>query len=380
MKLHILASQYEYYNANDKGKSTGDCVKRSISLAFNKPYRQVSRDLVHEAQRLNQEAKEKRQYNKHYVFNSRLVENNVIKGYGGSDFIRWDLEKDGPYITVSEFADANNGSYVVSCAKDTKNEYSTHAVAVINNTIYDSWDSTNWYVKAYYIANGTVTGTDIKDHFADLATYAQDKIHEVSEKWIRKWDMPGALYTDGSFSTKGYSMKFNALYTFRYEPDHLNFLKPYDESVVFSFTPNETMESAKQKIDDIVKDKYHRDLYGIRKDINEKLEAKQLAEEAGLDPNNPNNLYIIDGREERFYNSLPTWVKPFITYMEVSNPGQWSDSYKLKIKPLPRDPRKSDHPTITFENYNAAPIKDMLDRYKKNYEVPGEDYEPYEEY
>ena len=66
--------------------------------------------------------------------------------------------------------------------------------------------------------------------------------------------------------------------------------------------------------------------------------------------------------------------------MNIQNPGQYSDSYSVWIRPLPSDTRSYPRNRIIFESYDALMMKDMLRRYKSKGEVPFEDYEPWEEY
>lgn len=71
-------------------------------------------------------------------------------------------------------------------------------------------------------------------------------------------------------------------------------------------------------------------------------------------------------------------IQPFITYVSVQSPGQYSDSYELRILPIKGDPEFPRR--VEFHGYTADDVRDEINRYKKNFERVDEDYSYYEEY
>ena len=43
--VNIFSAELTKYNANNRGTSTQDCVKRALSFAFNIPYIKISQEL-----------------------------------------------------------------------------------------------------------------------------------------------------------------------------------------------------------------------------------------------------------------------------------------------------------------------------------------------
>ena len=89
--------------------------------------------------------------------------------------------------------------------------------------------------------------------------------------------------------------------------------------------------------------------------------------------------------EKRFLKGLPEWIHPFIKYIDVNNPGQYSDSYSLSILPIKGDPKKpagdmKSKDLVEFYGYDSNMVKEEVNRYKQSYERPGYDYDPIEEY
>lgn len=67
-----------------------------------------------------------------------------------------------------------------------------------------------------------------------------------------------------------------------------------------------------------------------------------------------------------------------ITFVDIQRPGEYSDSYKLWIKPHPGIKTNSTVKRIDFEGYDANMIKGEIDLYKEEGLVPFEDYSPTE--
>lgn len=123
--LHLWAEVmgYAYYNPNPEGHSTGDCVVRALTKALGQSWDET--------------------------YTGLCLEGFCCKDWGCADAV-W-----GPYLyrhgfrrhlipddglgryTVADFAlDHPEGVFVLSMPE-------RHAVAVVNGTVFDSWDSQN---------------------------------------------------------------------------------------------------------------------------------------------------------------------------------------------------------------------------------------------
>ena len=373
MKKYVKSAEYKYYNANSRGNNVGDCVKRSISLAFDIPYTQVTKDI-------NRVLKEYQQETHRYYaqWNQTPVWKRLVKEYGGGDLV--DVPE---HPTQDEFADTHDGTYIVLSGKFSQsgNRSEGHACCIIDHVIYDSWNSKNHKVYGYFkiLDSGKhKQETNIQDRFSDLGALALSQMEALTYKYINKYNIPGAFpEISKDITKKGYSFKCHGFLEFSHEVPEYEYLDAYDLSFVVVLTPTTTYEEAEEIIKKTVYQKIYDKFYYIRKDMESKKEAHELSLASEYGKTDPDYLFM-DGREKRFLKSLPAWVSQFLTYINIQQPNQYSDSVQVTIRPLPGDPRGGKR--VQFEAYNTTDMRDMLARYKKSYERPWEDYQPAEEY
>lgn len=373
MKRYVRSAEYKYYNANSRGKNVGDCVKRSISLAFDIPYTKVTKDL-------NRILKEYQvqTHNYNVPWNNTRVWSKLVEEYGGGP--RVDIAE---HPTQDEFADTHDGTYIVLSGKYSQSGGRTenHACCIIDHVIYDSWNSKNHRIYSYFkiLDEGQhKKETGIQDSFPDLGAQALQIMKDLTYKYINKYNIHGAFpEISNDIIKKGFAFKCNGWLHFSNEVPEYEYLDSYDLSFVVVLTPTTSYEEAQEIIKKTVYQKIYDRFYFIRKDIESKKEAYQLQLASGHD-STPEDHLFLDGREKRFLKSLPAWVTSFVTYIDIEYLGQYHDSVKVTIRPLPGDPRGGQR--IRFEAYTTNQMRDMLDRYKKKFERPYDDYEPEEEY
>lgn len=373
MKKYVKSAEYKYYNANSRGSNVGDCTKRSISLAFDIPYTQVTKDLN---RILKEEQNKLRRYDLQWT--SSLVFPKLIQEYGGSTLV--DVPE---HPTQDEFADTHDGTYIVLSGKFDQygSRSQGHACCIIDHVIYDSWNSKNHEVYGYFKISDPgqhKAETQIQDRFDELGSQALEMMEGLCYKFINKYQISGAypeIATD--IVKKGYSFKCKGWIGFSKSVPESKYLEPYDIGFVVVLTPTTSFEEAQEIIKKTVYQKVYDKFYYIRKDIASKKEAYELELAAG--GSQKNDWLFMDGREQRFMKSLPSWVSSFVTYINIDRPNEFSDSVRLTIHPLPGDPRGTSG-KIEFEGYNTSQVRDMIERYKKNWERPYDDYNPDEEY
>lgn len=362
MKIYnvdVDAATYKRYNANARGKNAPDCVKRAISMAFNLDYNEVSKLLLAKAKEKHKSA-----------WNILTVYEPVIYDLGGS--IGQMLEE--PY-TVERFIDEvvpNSICIMETSPKVSDAQYGrgNHLTCSVNGTLYDSWDSSHQYVCQYYLVEGVRHDfTDIQDHLDELIPEGSDLISQLAAKYEEKYNLPGQLTQLGDGRSKDFEIRF----MMKYEDDVVS--RRFSIDCVFS--PTTSLEAARKKMTETIKVRMYDRFYEIAKMREQKAEGDELFYASGYTDKDKRELYL-DTREERFFNSLPGWFKPFVTYLNVSEPGQFSDSYQLSALPIKGDPRFPE--TVTFYGYSAEDVRDEIARYKKNFERVDEDYSYYEEY
>lgn len=111
---------YSYYNANPYKIRVGDCVIRAISKALNQPWEDTYIDLTIQG----------------YLMGDLLSSNAVWGAYLKSKgFTRDIISNDCPECyTIDDFCNEYpKGTYIIGTG--------THAVCVIDSTIFDTWNS-----------------------------------------------------------------------------------------------------------------------------------------------------------------------------------------------------------------------------------------------
>lgn len=120
---------YIYYNNNPLGKSVGDCVIRAVSAVTGKSWDEVFMDISSKAFRMAD------------ITASDAVWTSYLRDIG---YTRHTIPNTCPdCYTIADFAaDHPSGRYVAGTG--------SHAVAVINGNVYDSWDSTREVPTFYF--------------------------------------------------------------------------------------------------------------------------------------------------------------------------------------------------------------------------------------
>ena len=120
---------YSYYNANPYKIRVGDCVIRAISKALNQSWEDTYIDLTIQG----------------YLMGDLLSSNAVWGAYLKSKgFTRDIISNDCPECyTIEDFCNEYpKGTYVIGTG--------THAVCVIDSTIFDTWNSSGETPIYYY--------------------------------------------------------------------------------------------------------------------------------------------------------------------------------------------------------------------------------------
>lgn len=357
MKLSISGATYKQYNANNRGNNAPDCVKRAISMAFNIGYNEVSKLLLTKAKELHESK-----------WNILPVFEPIIYQLGGSK----GQEPDGIY-RVDEFIDkfVPEGVCIMETGpKPNGYGHGNHLTCSVNGTLYDSWDSSDQFVCQYYIVeNAAHEFTDIQDHLDELISEGQELASILCQKYKEKYDLPGQI----TFLGGGHKNEFSFYFTMKYSDDSGVQDRWHIDCV---FSPTMTVEAARKKMVDTIKIRMYDRFYALNQKRKAKTEGDQLFYESGYTDKDRRKLYL-DSREQKFFNSLPGWIKPFVTYLNIDQPGQWSDSYKMTALPIKGDP---DRQEVLFYGYQSADVKDEINRYRKNFERVDKDYSYYEEY
>lgn len=356
----ISAAELKYYNANNRGKSVGDCVKRAISLAFDTSYSEVGK-------LLNSKMKELRKTK----WNIVPVFSKVIEELGGGQNI-----KEEENITLDEFVDTKaDPNYIYVLLVGKRKGENSHMVAVRNNKIWDSWNSKDNIVNSYWKIDGSnskpIRDTD-KNWMSDMAhNYAEPAVTNELLRYMNKKDWTYKSYEVNAYAKTSYKIKVYCSITL--EADlYVSKDRIYDFEVTLVIEPTWDEEEVIEFIQKFGKQKTYDRLWAIGEQEKKVKEEYAMIQELGGDQSNMEDMYL-NTAERRFVSTLPGWVRPLIQYLWIQSPGEYSDSYSLRIGRLPGDTLHKG--TIRFEDYDADGIRYQLDRYKKTYEVGGVDYD-----
>ena len=363
MKVSVKSATLEKYNANNRGKNVGDCVKRSMSLAFDLSYTEISK-------LLNAKMKELRKH----AWNTKTVFETVAKELGGTSFIK----NDDPTLTVEEFADNiadPNRVYLLLVGK--KYGQTSHLVCIRNKTIWDSWDCREYIVTSVSTVGEHVRQkefTDIKEHLIELQDdYAHPILFDEMEKFMHKRMMEGEVTY--SHSIKAYTI--NTKWVLKMEPDEIiSKQRIYNFSISLPFEPTMTVEDAIKFIQTTGKTRMYDRMYAIYNEEKKLVEAAKIQQKMSENAEQKSKYFetFMTDQERRFYNSLPGWAKAIIYRLRVDRPGQYFNSYEIDINKLPGDNLHPGKEQFTLEGYTADEVKGKLDHYKRTYEIDGMDY------
>lgn len=118
---------FQYYNANPLGRNVSDCSVRAISLAEEKSWDQVYKELSDFAR-------------KEAITFSEI---EFIDKYLADRYPQYCWGKNQKIMTVGDFANLSlKGRFLATM--------SGHITAIINGTIYDTFDPSNRYVWCVY--------------------------------------------------------------------------------------------------------------------------------------------------------------------------------------------------------------------------------------
>lgn len=121
---------FHFYNANPKNRITGDCAIRALCTGLDVPYNDVVMDLA------------KMQCETGYAAD-QLIE-RYLKSKGHDKF-KEPRTVNNKKISVAEFCEINGAQRVIAIAG------SHHIIAIINNIVYDIWDSSKSTMHTYWI-------------------------------------------------------------------------------------------------------------------------------------------------------------------------------------------------------------------------------------
>jgi len=333
-KVIILGADMVYYNANTRGKSVGDCVKRGLSLAYRMDYDEVASELNRIKREVGGDA-----YNNQRVY-FKFFERRGDKLKATDDF-----------ISVSQFADTHpQGTWLVITAptqERAKRQQSNHILPIINGTIYDSWNSANEFVVWYVEVRGG-SGTDLHDDLdvKEIAAQVGEVVKAYAETLEAKHAEYGihiAVSVDYPYDKFTYYRSYKVIYTDR-GMDAWKFCKTVIKvSPAFDADKNieVNIKRSKQKLYDTV--------YEVVRSI--KANAIKT-----------NGSFYGD---RKLLLSLPEAIRPYVKHAELYYDSyEQNYRYEVAIRPMPGDP---DNYNYYIEAYSMKDVKQACIHYLEDF-------------
>lgn len=351
MKRAIF-SEFRSYNANSRGKFTGDCAKRALSLAFSMDYNDVSSEL----NRIKRD-------NHYSVFNDVRVINKFLQRRNVY------MKRSTDMMTVSDFSDIHShGTYVIFTGGDklASQGGSNHMLCIIDGDVYDSWYSMDQIVVQYGVVTSEDTGV-IDVTIADIADPVAEFVVEYVQKLQFKFDF-GIIYADTP-EDNGYINKYTGQFDLAIELDDVPEAAPikyrlgniYRTQIIVKVNPRLSID----KNIEMSKKKCKQRIYDFFYNINKDLSDARAAETLEHNPKFP-HFSRVD------LMKLPDWSRSLVTDFYINDDGSSFSKYEVYMEPLDGDPRGDRQ--VYFRSDTLRDLKHDMELYKDSYARIDYDY------
>ena len=352
MKMRGLAtvvkifSEFKRYNANTRNNDVGDCVKRSLSVAYSMDYDEVSRELNQIKRKVGA-----------YAFNDYSVFETFMEKRGDK-FRSPEKSSDGSgdrLLTVESFCESHpSGVYLLLVGKRVNKP--THMAAVVNGDLYDSWNSLDCIVDQY-----AVVSSGKSDVYDDMDYHdVKDALDDILEAHLEKLQKKCPDCMELVFYGKS-TYKYTDDYTY-YEyiacklgdvPEYSSYRSniEYGHEITIKLNPRLSPEENLEKLAKKTKQRIYDWVYNIRKDIVDAKKAESIDVNKSF-YGNPASLM-----------KLPQWSRPLVTSFDDDD---WWSSYKYKVcmEALPGD---EDQGEVVLYADTLSELKYYMNEYKKDY-------------
>ena len=368
MKRLIRGADYIKYNANNRGKNVGDCVKRALSLAFDMSYNDMAKLLNAQAKELNG------------VFNNPIVYrctiNDLVHEQDPEASTRWTILKGDDQLTLDDFVDkyCQSGTYLIETGHKQGDNNTTHILCVIDGKIYDSWDSRDQWVKEYYKVP-IKTRRNFQENVAgnpDLGMLFADQIDDQARKCISRYrDKKQAEWASQVTDIEVDRVKWSGYQVYTLlrivigPRSYRNQTSKYTYKIVAVLHPQDTFSDAEKIIVDTIKTRVYDRIWAVNKNEAEKEDMYRAEQEQGGQV----ELSIFGPRSMSFFKSLPAWAKAACSYISVQYPGRYTDSYQVTLQ------EPGTGKDLEFYAPTADILRQELDLYESEGILPGKDYD-----
>lgn len=349
--MRRIYSGWRVYNANSQNRSTEDCVKRALTVAYGLDYNDVANELN------AIKRKQRREF-----FNVKPVYTAFIRSHGVvsiDDWAAFGYTNKKP--TVAQFCeDHPEGTFILVVGHAKRR--GTHMVTIIDGDFWDSWDCSEWEAfELYCVKEGK---SEPKEELSKEAI--RDSILDFVGAYLEqiKKKMPYCEFSYGIARHVADGWKFSIQAHTDKETRH---------SCVFHFIAKMNPRlSETDNIDKLIakcRVAIREWAYALRKDI----EDREALKEVQLHP----KFRAYDDADRMLLMKIPSWARPLVKEAhDYRNDGEWARDWgiRLELEALPDDPRAEEAPTVHFEADTFAALRHDLEDYKSKFYRLNYDY------
>ena len=353
-----IQADWKQYNANSRNRHTGDCVVRSISLAYGKDYDETHKELLSFAHDMEAD-------NYYYVsVFSRYLSTLGHKGQMGTEafYSLCGHSKQIEPVTIEDFCKDNpTGTYILLNGK--KPGGSGHLACVIDGNLYDSWDSSKQYVTRVWIIESSATKNVEVVDISSLERDVYEKINSFLVTQPKK--MPYASFEYISLHDENdidYGMAFMVAMTIDTERDLVAYDGVYNKRFIVKCNPRKPYEDQIAALLEKARVAVREWIYAYRKDIEDLRKMRTIK----THPNFHGSRMLL--------TKFPEWITPLIIQAVDYGSSENYDRYEVFIEALPGDPRGEELPEVRFYANTIPELRSYFEDYKDNYHRLDYDY------
>ena len=365
--MKAVLAELKRYNANSDNRDVGDCVKRSLSLAFGEDYNAVGSELNAIKRKYGYSA-----FNETRTFTKYLNKRGVR-------FIR--IKEDRP--TVDEFSKQHpTGTWLCLTGRGSSVQRgaSSHILCIIDGDVYDSWNSLGDIVTQYALVSSNTTEFP-EVSMSDVLPEILNFVHSYAEKLQSKFKWGTISFDRSMFDSDhifedendirnlvGYIDKYTfQMYLFVKLGDVPKLAdyysnRTYGRKLIIKLNPKFDTEKNIDALKPKLKQRIYDYVYAIRKDCDDAEAAEQL-EDAKVGYYDLKKLML-----------LPAWCRNRITYFNDYGNSDWGYRFEVEMDALEDDPRAGIHPTVRFEGDTLKELKHNIEWYRTDFARVNYDY------
>lgn len=346
-EMKRIQADWKQYNANSRNSDTGDCVVRSISLAYGKDYDETHKELLALARDMQVD-----KYKYLSVFRKYLNELGHKGEIKAENF--YESNNTEPF-TIEDFCKDNpHGTFILLNGKHPKG--SDHLACVIDGHLYDSWDSSKQYVTRIWVIKQSVTEkVDVVD-VSRLEYDVDEKINSFLLTQSKK--MPYATFQYFSLHHKDnvdYGTSFMVVMKIDTKGDVRAYDGSYNKRFVVKCNPRKSYEDQIAPLLEKARVAVREWIYSYRKDIEDLRKMRTIKTHP-------------DFRGSRMLlTKFPEWIIPLVLQARDNGSSEYYDRYEVFTEALPGDPRGAEHPEVSFYADTIPELRNNFEAYKENY-------------